>query len=332
MNQLPRCGKIKIKVLISHCFRGGISSFWERVVCKNRKEIIYLRKKKCPFRLLDRAYWLTSIFINFIILLRSKNDVVVSNDLITHIILCSLSRCRNKIKAVFMFHGKDFLSTRLEGFLITHINLAISKGAKIVFASDFLRKKYFLAGVHCEKSTVSHPINSIDFCVYSMKPDSNHTLKIVFIGHLNYQKGILEILCILRDLHRMSKLPPFDFTIVGDGEFFDYISSQDYPFKVHVAGLVCFDEVQEVLKGSDLLLLHPQEFEAFGRVAIEATLQGCQVLYSTVCATKEISVISSAIAADSEYQFKSLLLEYLKRERWNSQLHVKYFNQFLEQL
>lgn len=312
-------------VLISHASRGGIRQYWYEMKSTCDCDLIVMCKTSYRNKLLKVVIWLIIIGKHIIKLLLSNNQSHYSNDMVSHLTLIMAQLLRPKLDVTLMFHGTDFLGKKYSSALLKLINYSILHGAKVIFVSNFLLQEYKSRGLVADNARVVFPIITTDFNT-DARPINSKSATFIFVGHLNNQKGILDILSILSEVTRLNKYANFALKIIGDGSNRELIESTLFPFKVDVLGALPFDEVQDHLADADLLLFYPRELEAFGKVIVEANLNGCNVLMCTEFATSEVTEICSALLASSKDEFIEKLRQILLRKISLKDPFVKYIN------
>jgi len=115
-------------------------------------------------------------------------------------------------------------------------------------------------------------------------PENNNAVKILFLGRIEQDKGLLFL------LNTFSLLPDiFELYIVGDGSYMDVIRQRIKELKlvnsVHLEGYK--KNTVEYLEKSDILIV-PSEKEPFGRVVLEGMLNKIPVIASRVGGMVEI--------------------------------------------
>lgn len=113
---------------------------------------------------------------------------------------------------------------------------------------------------------------------YKITTENNKVIKILFLGRIEKDKGLLFLLDAFKLLPEI-----FELYIVGDGGYMDVISQRIKELKlvksVHLEGYK--KNTEEYLKNSDILIV-PSEKEPFGRVVLEGMLNKIPVIASRV--------------------------------------------------
>ena len=157
--------------------------------------------------------------------------------------------------------------------------VSVTKESKNTLKNNFA----LLATIH----QIYHSIDLDKFIIKSKRYDDK--LKVLFVGRLVYEKG----LDILVDVIEKVDSDKFDFTIVGDGNYKDKISSIFEKENVNYLGWVSNKEkIASIFKEHNILLnpsiKHKDWEELFGIVNIEAMSSGLVVIASNHIGPKEI--------------------------------------------
>jgi glycosyltransferase involved in cell wall biosynthesis len=199
----------------------------------------------------------------------------------------------------FIYHtshhkwGEDNSSVFLYG-IFTHIiklfwvKILKSNNIKIVAVTkeskNTLEKNFKLS------SKVYQIYHSIDLNKFKIQNKrDNKKLKILFVGRLVYEKGLDILVEVINKVDRNK----FDFTIVGDGNYKDKISSVFEKDNVTYLGWINDkDEMASIFKEHDVLLNPSIRYkdweELFGIVNIEAMASGLIVIASDHIGPREI--------------------------------------------
>ncbi len=111
----------------------------------------------------------------------------------------------------------------------------------------------------------------------------NKPLKLCYVGRLDAEKGVYDI---LNALYNCTVKSIFDsLTIVGDGSEYEKIQqeSQAIGIPIKLLGALSHDSVMEIYKHCDFILL-PSKSEGFPKVIAEAANYGCIPIVSDVSA------------------------------------------------
>jgi glycosyltransferase involved in cell wall biosynthesis len=109
----------------------------------------------------------------------------------------------------------------------------------------------------------------------SDKKDFTGALKLLFVGGLNIQKGVNELIAAIESGQLPSSI--VDVYIIGTGGLFDTVSRRAREIKdvrVHLPGNLNRKELNEYYTASHILIL-PSTSEGFPKVIAEAAAYGC---------------------------------------------------------
>ena len=104
---------------------------------------------------------------------------------------------------------------------------------------------------------------------------------IAFMGRFHPQKGLFEIIEILKILKKIK--PDIKLLLIGGGneaikkKFFDLIHAHNFNDNIEYAGFISSDEKFELLSKSKVFIF-PSYYESFGQVALEAMACGLPVV------------------------------------------------------
>lgn len=293
-------------VYISHEDRGGIKQFWAEMLKHYDFTLVVISKDKLRWRLIRLSTWPFLIFIQSLRALIVRHQDVISNDLVSHVVVLVVREFRSEIRVSMMFHGTDFLGRWYAPMLIYWINRASINGVELIFVSNLIRDCYQHAKMDVSKSKIVCPVISTSF-KGELRRRLDDRVRLMFVGHLNYQKGVSEILDLVTAVSFSLQEVDISIDIVGDGLLFSSLSKKEYPMNVNFHGSIPFAEVQELFAQSHALLIYPQDVEAFGKIAIEANLNGCGVLMSSQFCSTEISEICAVEVVNSNKEFFNTL-------------------------
>jgi glycosyltransferase involved in cell wall biosynthesis len=112
-------------------------------------------------------------------------------------------------------------------------------------------------------------------------------LRIIYVGRLDEQKGVLNLIPIMERL----KDQPVTLTVVGGGELIDKVESaiRDSKLAGRVAMYGPRSDAWKFMFSADLMLA-PSEFEGLGVVFMESMATGLPVLASDIPSIREIVV------------------------------------------
>lgn len=123
--------------------------------------------------------------------------------------------------------------------------------------------------------------------VENIKNYKHRGIIISFIGSLDYHKGIMNILKVIKEIREVS------FLIVGRGPLEGAIKrfiKDNSMNNVDVLGYIPYDKIKEIYSKSDIVVFPSVWQEPFGRIAIEAMSFGKPVIGSNIGGIKNIIV------------------------------------------
>jgi len=118
-------------------------------------------------------------------------------------------------------------------------------------------------------------------CGARMNRNASHKYDLSFMGRFHEQKGVSEIVDILKKL-KVSK-PDISLVLIGGGvkriedKFFELVKKEDLEENITYLGYVTGDERYSILAQSKVFLF-PSHYESFGLVALEAMQCGLPVV------------------------------------------------------
>ncbi len=114
------------------------------------------------------------------------------------------------------------------------------------------------------------------------KPEDRNPLSLIFMGRLIHQKGILELIEVIRDLYK--NYPKIELNIIGEGDLSErinnYIKEEGLEKNIILHGAKTPQQVAQLLNQSSIFVMPSTINEGFGLVTIEAMGCGCAVLAS----------------------------------------------------
>lgn len=200
-------------------------------------------------------------------------DIVHTNDIRNHIQWMIASRFFCKHVLHFRTDLKNSISWRL----------FFSQTEQVIVISDYIKRKIY-------GPRVSRVYNPIDFFQHNHEfekakiykqlgfdPEKKNKILVGYVGRLEIAKGIGLFLNVA------SECVEEIFIVAGAGSCEHMLREN----KVHHIGFV--SNVSALLAGLDIIIL-PSFSEGFGRVLIEAAMQGCRIVASDIPAHREASL------------------------------------------
>lgn len=210
------------------------------------------------------------------------------------VLLAKFIRKKCKGRIVMTIHVGDiktvFHNRYTQRFLIALMNKCIDK---VIFLSEIMRQQFICAGLNERQTAVLYnffdikPISPVEK-VESKVPN------IIFLGSVNREKGIIELLQSLRVIEQDFHLDICG-TIIEDTvktEFERYV--QELGDKVTYHGYVGKEKKEELLYNADILVL-PSYREGLPISILEAMATSCAIITTPVGAVPEILTSENAI-------------------------------------
>ena len=139
---------------------------------------------------------------------------------------------------------------------------------------------------------------------------------LVMIGTFEERKGHEFLLKAMSYVYQ--KHPNVHLAIIGGGSEPEILRVKEHIEKytpnknIYLPGFI--DDVQQVLKGADMLLIPSQEFESFGLTALEAMLHGIPVVSTDTGGLPETigeNLVTGFYSAKDNYELYSKNISYL---------------------
>lgn len=148
----------------------------------------------------------------------------------------------------------------------------------ITCSQSMAQEVHTLFAVDSQKINIIH--NGIDVKnSWTYQPAYNNKQVLVYVGRLEYEKGIQDLIEIIPKLQE--KYPKIRLTIVGSGTQYTALVSQVKDLgltdSVVFTGNVHTNEVENLLKAANLAVL-PSIYEPFGLVALESAAVGTPIV------------------------------------------------------
>lgn len=266
-----------------------------------------------------------------IYLLSTTYDFYFLNDQVS-IYLFGLIASKEKKKRAFCFvHGSEInnifkspsVLRRFIFFKKIYIE-ALKSSRKVIFPSENMLKRFFLACNHSNiSSIVSYAGISSDFFV-DPKINFRHKLSIpdeatilLSVSRVHLDKGYLEKYQIFKNIYKTKK--DLFWVVVGDGpflnEFKKLVEIDGFSGSIIFLGRVPREELLDIYHSADLFWLLSKFEESFGLVYIEANACGLPCIGSNLGAVEEAIINGvSGFIVNSSKECEDLILKgtYLK--------------------
>jgi glycosyltransferase involved in cell wall biosynthesis len=131
--------------------------------------------------------------------------------------------------------------------------------------------------------------NAVDINTFRMGSFENNCLNVVFIGKLEYKKGIDLLISVMN--HTLSEYDNLVFTIVGKGSLESKIEAvaKKYPKRIKILGQIPHSFIPNILSSATILLM-PSYSEGLPTVCLEALASGIPVVASNIGGIPEIII------------------------------------------
>lgn len=203
------------------------------------------------------------------------------------VLLAFFIRKRSKMKTVMTIHvgdiGTVFHNGCTKSFLIKLINKCIDK---VIFLSQNMQQQFIDAGLNPERSCVLYNFYNIKRLSPSEKRN-NKTPRLIYLGSINKEKGIIELLTALNQIR-------LDFELDVCGTIIEPAITHDFNNlmkslgnKATYHGYINKIEKEELLKNADILIL-PSYREGMPISILEAMATSCGIITTPVGAIPEI--------------------------------------------
>ncbi len=257
---------------------GGISSFTKLLIENNHsiEYVLFVRGKKDFER---RGFiWLIRqpiVLLNFIkILINEKSIKIVhinmpldSIGVVRDSSLVVIAGCFRK-KVILHFHGGNYnLNKRIPLFLKTFLNISILLSKKIITQGK-KEEEFFIDYFNINFKNILFISNSVKVPI-PPPIKSKSTLKILYLGRIDRNKGLKEIALALEQLK--NKID-FQFIIAGDGpDKDDFIGDckRRIPNNYHYMGIITGKKKEMVLDETNIFLM-PSYYEGLPYALLEA--------------------------------------------------------------
>ena len=204
-----------------------------------------------------------------------------------------------KLKVPFIIteHQGPFTMTSENFWKRNWTRFVMQKANAVLAVSNHLKQEILNTNIHPKQIIVTY--NPVDTDLFRIKNNQlNKT--ILFVGRLDNFKGAFRCLQAFDLIHQ--NYPDWKFTIVGDGEDYQAISSylNDQPHlitKLKLTGQISKAQIAQEMQVSDFLVF-PSKHESFGLVVAEALSCGLPVIVGNTTAPKEFVNNSNGILVD----------------------------------
>lgn len=158
---------------------------------------------------------------------------------------------------------------------------------KSIFLSKVMQEEFISCGLQRERATVLYNFHNLVAADIPVRKETN-TLQLLFVGMLNRDKGIIELLTAL------SQMPELDYHLNVCGKLVDKSIEAELESlkgklgeKVSFLGYVVGEDKTKLFHKSDILIL-PSYHEGLPIVIMEALAAGCAIMSTRVGAIPEV--------------------------------------------
>lgn len=280
---------------------------------KEQKEVIKeLELEKIDFAILQTRFWLTTIVGGRF---AKKNNI--QRILIEH------------GTSHFTVHNKilDFIGTIYEHILTGYVKTLVTN--------------YYGVSKQCNKWLEHFKMkakgvlyNSIDIKEYELYKNQTYplqveknTIKILFVGRMIKDKGILELIQSYKNLKQKCEI---SLILAGDGPLFDKLKKENPD--IIFTGNLKHDEVMSLYNSVDIFI-NPSYSEGLPTTVLEAGLMKCPVVATNVGGTGEIiedkkEGILCNPTTQSIQEALEEMIENKNRKQYGDKIHQKILDKF----
>ena len=205
------------------------------------------------------------------------------------LLLAKMINKKTKIPVVITIHvgAMDTVFNSIGWFKKKAISIMNKYIEKTIFLSKIMRDEFYSSGLMTERGMILYNFHNFTPTVCVEKNESK-ALQLLFVGMLNRDKGIIELLTAL------SQLPEFDYHLNICGKLVDKSIEAELEElktklsnKVSFLGYVVGEDKTKLFYNSDILVL-PSYHEGMPIVIMEALAAGCAIITTKVGAIPEV--------------------------------------------
>ena len=176
-------------------------------------------------------------------------------------------------KIIVHLRGGKYNKKEIEKYLLKIIfNKLLMLSDKIICLSD-IEKIYLTQNYNIDTLKIAALPNAVKISNYIFKKDYSGTLKILFLGRIEKDKGLNEIITMLKNL---SNRIDFQFMLCGTGAYEKFVTeklNEAIADKFMNCGIVSGSKKDEVLGKAHIFLL-PSYYEGLPNALLEAMAYG----------------------------------------------------------
>lgn len=208
---------------------------------------------------------------------------------------------------------------------------------KTIFLSPNMIKQFISSGLKKDRAELLLNFHDIPM---EMRRDSHEELKILFMGAIKKEKGIIELLKAIHGLPELNLHLDICGTLTDNTIAADFSRyTNELKNQIHLHGYVKGKEKNELFKNADVLVL-PSYHEGFPLVILEAMATGNAIISTPVGTTPEVFDDKNVIwvkvedveslreaikklANDDELLNKMKLQNFCEGKKYSKQIHIK---------
>ena len=228
--------------------------------------------------------------------LKAESDVIInihtSRDFLflKDVFLAAMVNKKHSVPVVLTVHVGDIDTVfhRTERFKNKCVKLINKYVSRVVCLSNHIKEQFICAGIIPEKCVVLGNFHCLAPIDENVRIERASKLQLLFVGAIHREKGIIELLDALINLHEL------DVSLDICGKITDSTISEAFENKVkqlgdrvRVHGYVVGEKKSALYECADVLVL-PSYHEGFPLVITEALAFGCGIISTRVGATSEI--------------------------------------------
>ena len=223
-------------------------------------------------------------------------DLILIKNEIAEMIFFWLLNIKNENKHLMIFSSLEYpfaesFRSKIHNFiyLSKFYKFLIKKIGKVIISNQE-DEKYFIETIKIDKRN----LNFIPYGLnenYFAKPNeikSVNGFKILFVGRMEEQKGIIYLKQIIENINKDKKLKNVSFTIVGGGPLEEIPRELSKKYhNVEYKGQLSLEEVRKCYLESDLVII-TSKWETFSYVCLEAQACGVPVIAFDIPGPRDI--------------------------------------------
>ncbi|MFA6422859.1 MAG: glycosyltransferase family 4 protein [Patescibacteria group bacterium] len=177
------------------------------------------------------------------------------------------------------YHLKSKTREIIQLFGLIFINLF----TKMIITPSIAVRKFLVERIWVKPTKIQVIPNGLED--FKIKNESSE-MKIGFIGSVNQQKGIAELIAVMEELE--TEFPELVLEILGDGPLKEQLE-QKYKNKKEISFLGIKEDIKNFIAKWKMVVI-PSISESFGQVAIEAGIASKPVVATTVGGLPEVVI------------------------------------------